>query len=279
MIQIASNVLAQKVIRTLDSATAVQSAVYERLSSGQRINRASDDAAGLSVVSSLNVRQRVYNQGVRNLNDGISSLQIASDTVDQLSQITTRLTELAQQASNGTLEAAQRKSLDQEAQQLSQEYNRLVSSTSYNGLRLFGGTSSTLNIQAGFGNTGVLSTNVGGARSSGSFTNTSSSQGTGNSVRTADLNGDGNLDLVSAAAGNITIQYGNGDGTFRAGSSISTPNGTTSLAVGDINGDGTIDIVANTGVDIQIFTAARDGSLTLSKTFNANIHFGIDIIH
>ena len=92
--------------------------VYERLSSGQRINRASDDAAGLAVSSSLHVNTRVYNQAIRNINDGVSALTIADQAISNLSDIVVRQTELAEQAANGIYSTIQRAAMDREAQAL-----------------------------------------------------------------------------------------------------------------------------------------------------------------
>ena len=73
---------------------------FERLSSGLRINKASDDPAGLSISVSLKSDSRIYTQGVRNLNDGLSALSIAESSVDQLTQVVTRIRELAEQAAS-----------------------------------------------------------------------------------------------------------------------------------------------------------------------------------
>ena len=76
-IRIGSNISSLQAQRQLGQTSDLLSKTFERLSSGQRINRASDDAAGLAIVSSLNADRRVYSQGVRNLNDGVSALNVA----------------------------------------------------------------------------------------------------------------------------------------------------------------------------------------------------------
>lgn len=133
-ISIGTNISSQKAQRQLDLNGTNLGRVFERLASGQRINRASDDVAGLAVSSSLRADQRVYTQGVRNLNDGVSLLNVADGAVSQLSSIVMRLRELAEQASNGILGDQQRSSLDDEAQALREEYNRIAQSTEFNGL-------------------------------------------------------------------------------------------------------------------------------------------------
>ena len=90
-ITIGSNITSLRAQRTLGQTSSALSSTFERLSSGQRINRAADDAAGLAIVSALNADRRVYSQGVRNLNDGVSALNVAEGAIDSLSGIVVRL--------------------------------------------------------------------------------------------------------------------------------------------------------------------------------------------
>ena len=126
-------------LRELDRATSSVGKALQRLSSGLRINSASDDAAGLSIASSLDAKSRIYTQAIRNANDGISALNIAEGTTSQLSNIVTRLKELATQSANGSFSTKQRLALDKENEQLTLEFNRLTASTSFNGLNLLDG--------------------------------------------------------------------------------------------------------------------------------------------
>jgi len=139
-ITIGSNIESLRAQRQLSKASTELGSVFERLSSGMRINKASDDAAGLSIATSLNSDRRVFTQGIRNFNDGISLLNVADSAVDSLSNIVLRLKELAEQSANGTYSHTQRKALDKEAQSLSKEYLRVAQSTKFNGLNLFGGS-------------------------------------------------------------------------------------------------------------------------------------------
>src|SRR5262249_20238630 len=134
---------------------------FQRLSSGLRINAASDDAAGLAIASSLATDARVYSQGVRNLNDGLSAFSIAEGAVNQLATIVIRIRELAEQASNGTFGISQRTANNAEANALVSEYNRIVSTTSFNGQGLIDGAISSLNIQNGYGQNGSLVLSIG----------------------------------------------------------------------------------------------------------------------
>jgi flagellin-like protein len=107
-----SNLAALRAKRALNASSAELSSTLERLSSGKRINQASDDAAGLAVSSTLNATARVYTQAARNVNDGISFLNVADGACSALKDILFRLRELSTQSSNGTFSNTQRQSLD-----------------------------------------------------------------------------------------------------------------------------------------------------------------------
>ncbi len=139
--------------RKLADATSAVEKSLQRLSSGQRINSASDDAAGLSVANRLSADRRVLTVAARNISDGISVLSVMDSTLESQSTILGRLFELAGQSANGSYTNKQRESLDREYQQLIQELGRLADSTEFNGLSLLrdgrGGVSSAINIQVG----------------------------------------------------------------------------------------------------------------------------------
>lgn len=174
-ITIGSNIAALGAQRRLAQSSGSLTKSFERLSSGLRINRASDDAAGLAIAASLNADARVYAQGIRNLNDGISMLSIAEGGLRELSAITTRQAELAEQAANGVYSVKQRAALDAEARALTSEYNRIVATTSYNNLDLLNRDSATLlALQAGYGSSATLSVALGLASGSGSTSSSNS---------------------------------------------------------------------------------------------------------
>src|SRR6185312_10185234 len=137
----------------LNSATSALTQSYKRLSSGLRINQASDDAAGLAIVSQLNSTTRVFTQAVRNVNDGVSAANIAEGALNALKQISERQLELAEEAANGTYSIKQRGALNTEANALVDEYNRIVSTTTFNGMNLFDPSLGSVTIQAGYGQT------------------------------------------------------------------------------------------------------------------------------
>lgn len=134
-VSLGANLFSLQAQRRLAQTSDGLATSFERLSSGQRINHASDDAAGLAVADSLRVKGRLYATAVRNVNDGISIINIIDGTLTQQSNILTRLSELAQQSANGSYSNNQRSSMDKEFQTLLKEFTRLAESTEFNGLR------------------------------------------------------------------------------------------------------------------------------------------------
>lgn len=123
-----------------------------RLASGQRINQASDDAAGLAISENLKAQIRGLRQANRNANDGISLVQIAEGSLNEVSNMLIRLRELGVQAASDTIGDTERKFLDVEFQQLKSEIQRVTESTQYNGYDLLNGTGSIIDIQVGVNN-------------------------------------------------------------------------------------------------------------------------------
>jgi flagellin len=125
------------------------SSVNQSLSSGQRINSASDDPAGLAILSTLNTQINAQDMGVQNANTGVSMLQTADGASDMITQSLQRMNELSLQAMNGTLNTSQRDMLNNEFQQNLQNINQIVESTSFNGQTLLNGDMSSVNIALG----------------------------------------------------------------------------------------------------------------------------------
>lgn len=150
MIRLGSNLLSLNLQRHIGRAGADLDTVSERLSSGQRINRASDDAAGLAIVSELNVGRRVASQAVRNLSDGVSMINIMDAGLAAQKELVIRMVELGEQSANGTYSAQQRDVLQREYQALLNEFDRIGDSTSFNGIKLLRSPDSEqINIMAG----------------------------------------------------------------------------------------------------------------------------------
>jgi flagellin-like hook-associated protein FlgL len=247
--------------------------VYQRLSTGQRINRASDDAAGLSIADALTAKSRVFTRGAQNVSDGLSALTIADSAVETLIQLTTRIQELAEQGANGSYSNRQRAALDKEAQSLRDEFLRIVQSTAFNGQRLLDGTVQGLQIQAGYGAAGAINSSVGGKLGTGEF-NALASVAVGDSpgaIATADLNGDGIQDIVTAnnSDDTVSVLLGDGSGAFTTKATMLVGNNPLSIALSDFNGDGKHDLVtANSSDDtVAVFLGNGDGTFASGSTF------------
>lgn len=135
-IRIGSNIQALSAIRQLNHTSNNLATTYERLSSGQRINKASDDAAGLAIANELKVDQRVATVAIRNINDAISAVNLTNSAINQQKEVLFRLGELAEQSANGVYSAEQRKALDNEYQALIKEFDRIAVTTEFNGEKL-----------------------------------------------------------------------------------------------------------------------------------------------
>ncbi|MCB1875328.1 MAG: flagellin FliC [Chromatiales bacterium] len=123
----------------------------ERLSSGLRINRAKDDAAGLAISERFTSQIRGLEQAARNANDGISLLQTAEGAMEEISNSLQRMREIAIQARNGTVNADDKNSLNDEFQQLREEIIRITDTAEFNNINLLG-TAASLDFQVGWEN-------------------------------------------------------------------------------------------------------------------------------
>jgi flagellin len=146
---IGSNIASLQAQRRLGRATDSLSSVYDRLSSGQRINKAADDAAGLAIADSLLAQQRIATVAIRNANDGISTVAIADGALSEIGGVLSRLAELAEQSANGVFSTTQRSALQNEFSALGSEIERIAFTTTFNGVKLLSGSSSVV-LQVGF---------------------------------------------------------------------------------------------------------------------------------
>lgn len=148
-VTLGSNIASLQAQRRLGITSDKLSSVFERLSSGQRINKASDDAAGLAIADALKADQRVATVAIRNANDGISAIAIADSALGEIGSVLSRLAELAEQSANGVFSTQQRSALANEFIALGSEVERIAVTTEFNGVTLLSGTS-TLTFQVGF---------------------------------------------------------------------------------------------------------------------------------
>ena len=148
-----TNIMSLNAQRNLNSTQNALSTSMQRLSSGLRINSAADDAAGLAISAGMNAQVKSLNQAVRNANDGVSLAQTAEGSLNETTNILTRMRELAQESANGTVSSSQRTSIQNEFAQLSSEIDRIANSTQFNGTNLLDGTLTNVSFQIGTFNT------------------------------------------------------------------------------------------------------------------------------
>jgi len=128
----------------------------ERLSSGSKINRAGDDAAGLAISESLRAQIRGITQAERNAQDGISMVQVAEGALSEVSNLLIRMRELAVQAASDTVGPNERGFMDVEYKQAMEEIDRIANGTDYNGVKLLNGSAPVFEIQIGTKNNPLI---------------------------------------------------------------------------------------------------------------------------
>ncbi len=149
-----TNVTSLSVQKNLNKASDALSTSMSRLSSGLKINSAKDDAAGLQISTRMSSQIRGQNVAVKNANDGISLAQTAEGALQESTNILQRMRELAVQSRNDTNSSVDRKALNSEFAQMSDELTRIAGSTQVNGKNLLDGSAGTVSLQVG-SNTGA----------------------------------------------------------------------------------------------------------------------------
>ena len=157
-----TNVSSINAQRKLANSTLALNTSYQRLSSGLRINSAKDDAAGLQISDRLTSQINGLNQGNRNTNDGIALAQTIEGALDETTNMLQRIRVLAVQAANGTNSTADRKALQEEVTQLSEEINRIARQTTFAGATVLNGPKDTTNASAWLKNSNSLIPSVAG---------------------------------------------------------------------------------------------------------------------
>ena len=145
------NLSAMNTSRQMGTVSSAMSKSTEKLSSGYKINRAGDDAAGLSISEKMRSQIRGLNKAASNAQDGISLVQVAEGALNETHSILQRMNELATQAANDTNTSVDREAIQQEMNQLTSEIDRIQSTTQFNSMNLLDGTfsSKALKLQVG----------------------------------------------------------------------------------------------------------------------------------
>jgi flagellin len=216
--RINTNIEALNAQRNLTATASKYASSVEKLSSGLRINRAADDAAGLAISERLQAQVTGLNQAQRNAQDGVSMVQTAEGALNEVHSMLQRIRELAVEAGNSTLGQSDAQSVNAEVTALQAEITRIASTTTFNGQNLLtnaltvsqtGGTVNNGFVVASGTNTAVTNVSVAGAKASTTYTMTSAA-GAG-TVTLSDGNGNSQtLTLqVIAAKGSETLNFGN----------------------------------------------------------------------
>ncbi|MGF1510175.1 MAG: flagellin [Myxococcota bacterium] len=288
-----TNIASLNAQRALARSNQSLSTSFQRLSTGLRINSASDDAAGLAISARFTAQIRGINQGIRNANDGISLAQTTEAALNEVTSSLQRLRELAVQSANDTNSASDRAALQSEADQLIAEIDRVATQTTFNGRFVLNGdlsasTGQAAVFQVGANNGDTISVNIASSRANQIGRQASDSFAvdlTGNALGDNDLQvigADGavsflaadfvNLDQVSTAQADesaiavaAAINAASSTTGVRAEASATTVTGG---AVGGGTLDGTNFIEIN-GVRIQGVVAADDTTGVLVNAINA----------
>lgn len=150
MLTVNTNMSSANALNKLTQTTKKLSTSFERISSGFRINKAADDAAGLGMAENLDAASRGLRQAMRNANDGVSVLEVAEGATGEVANIIKRMRELAVQSSSETLDNAERAYIDDEFTELSSEVERIALVTEFNGVSLTqGGAVTQIDVQVG----------------------------------------------------------------------------------------------------------------------------------
>jgi len=148
-LRVNTNVAAMTAQRNLAAVSSRLQGNFSRLSSGLRIATAADDAAGLGISERMRAQIRSFSVAGRNAQDGVSLAQTAEGALQETSNLLTRMRELAVQSANGTLTTTDRTTLDTEFQALVSEIGRISTQTTFNGVTLLDGSTTSLDIQVG----------------------------------------------------------------------------------------------------------------------------------
>ncbi len=151
-LRINTNIQALAAQRALSTNRQAQEQSLERLASGNRINRAGDDAAGLAISERIRANVRSLSQASRNAADGVSLVQVAEGATNEISNILVRMRELSIQAASDTNSDLERGFVDKEMQALKAEVDRIAGNTEFNGTKLLNGSAQSLDIQVGLNN-------------------------------------------------------------------------------------------------------------------------------
>lgn len=261
-----TNIASLNAQRQLNSSTNEMSTAMERLSSGQRINSASDDAAGLAISTRMTTQVRGLTQAVRNANDGISVVQTAEGALQEVTNMLQRMRELAVQSSSGAASDADRSSSNDEVTQLLAEIDRIAETTRFNNVSILDGSYS---VDVLIGDQADQSLEIGIGNMSTSAMGESTS-GLGEAATAASVTVAGSANAADYVGRSITVADASASATVTL-STNPTVEATAASVSGTVSGD---DYGAATS---RILSTIAYESNTLDLTTDASRVFGIRV--
>ncbi|MDF3982109.1 flagellin [Luteibacter sp. PPL201] len=252
-----TNMMSLTAQRNLSASQNKLSSAIERLSSGNRINSAKDDAAGLAISTRFTTQINGLNQAVRNANDGISLSQTTESALDEVTNNLQRIRELAVQSTNASNSSSDRAALDAEVQQRLSEVTRIATQTNFNGMKVLDGSAKNLSFQVGANVGEVISVGLNQGMKANQVGQLAQA-----SVATTFPAG------LSLANGDLTIGGTSVTGNFTDANSLATAiNGVSAGLASVVNGE----IKLTNGTNAAITVAGNKAtSLGLNGTLAAN---------
>lgn len=248
-----TNVMSLNAQRNLNTSQTKLSSAIERLSSGNRVNSAKDDAAGLAISTRMTTQINGLNQAVRNANDGISLAQTTESALDEVTNNLQRIRELAVQSTNASNSASDRAALDAEVQQRLQEVTRIATQTNFNGMKVLDGSSQNLSFQVGANVGEVINVSL----NKGMKANQVGELATGS----VDLSKQFSKAGLNLAAGDLTVKVGNGTAANVAAGSYTSAT-TLAAAINAAAGGVTIANVNATTGELDLTNASTTDAIT-----------------
>lgn len=268
-LRINTNVASLNAQRNLQNTSKALGRSLERLSSGSRINRAGDDAAGLAISEGLQAQVRGLRQAVRNANDSLGFLNTAEGALAEITNITQRLRELAIQAANGAIGNKERGFLDDELESLLEEFNRIAVQTEFNGTKLLDGSFQETDLQVGVNKGETIAFTIGDARTSslGKLAVISGGQNL-LSAAVADLTlgaASRLADIDASASDDELSNFGNAYSSIAVAAAVNRVSGTTNVSA----------TVLDTIVRINDIDSTEFGGALASGDFTLN---GVEVV-
>lgn len=270
MLGINTNVNSLVAQQNLNGSQSALSQAITRLSSGNRINSAADDAAGLAIATRMQTQINGLNQGVQNTNDAVSLIQTTSSQLSSLTSSLQRISTLATQAATGTLSSSDQAAAEKEVAQQIQEVNRIASQTNFNGKNLLDGSAGIVTFQIG-ANVGQtvsldLSQSLSAAKIGGGLVQSGTNVGTIQNM-SLDANGAATTAAQPAITSVNVLSDGKGGFTFtdQNGQALST------TAVGAIFTTGTAAGTGTAVTNLTLATGATSGMTTAQASAAANM--------